>query len=186
MTDPPTTDSAALIRTPDQRLRVFISSTLNEMRLEREQAWQAGARPHPPHDLSRAYLGQSHIFIGLYGDEYGWVAPGMDVSGLEDGRSGIAVQTRPAARVGCIGPGLLPEAKDPPEAAGPGFQRERCGHGEAAAGRVRRSSWPEPQRGWHPARSRRRRYPWQKPLSAARRRPSPSPFGERPCLPAPR
>jgi hypothetical protein len=71
MTDPPTTVSAALIRTPDQRLRVFISSTLTEMRLEREQAWQAGARPHPPRDLYRAYLGQSHIFIGLYGDEYG-------------------------------------------------------------------------------------------------------------------
>ena len=85
------------IRTPDQRLRVFISSTLDELRPERVAAREAvtglhltpvmfelGARPHPPRELYRAYLAQSHVFIGIYWESYGWVAPDMAVSGLED------------------------------------------------------------------------------------------------------
>jgi predicted ATPase len=85
------------IRTPDQRVRVFVSSTLQEMAPERATARQAiarlrlspvlfelGARPHPPQDLYRAYLAQSDIFVGLYWERYGWVAPYMEVSGLED------------------------------------------------------------------------------------------------------
>jgi predicted ATPase len=85
------------IRTPDQRVRVFVSSTLQEMAAERAAARQAiarlrlspvlfelGARPHPPQDLYRAYLAQSDIFVGLYWERYGWVAPNMEVSGLED------------------------------------------------------------------------------------------------------
>ncbi|MBX3060503.1 MAG: tetratricopeptide repeat protein [Anaerolineae bacterium] len=93
-TEQPTT---AVIRTPDQRLRVFISSTLRELAAEREAARQAieqlrlipvlfetGARPHPPRNLYRAYLAQSHIFVGIYWQSYGWVAPDMDISGLED------------------------------------------------------------------------------------------------------
>src|SRR5262249_56500829 len=43
-----------------------------------------GARPHPPQELYRAYLAQSDIFIGLYWQQYGRVAPGMQVSGLEE------------------------------------------------------------------------------------------------------
>jgi predicted ATPase len=86
-----------VIRTPDQRLRVFVSSTLKELRQERNAARQAierlrltpvlfeqGARPHPPRSLYRAYLEQSHVFVGIYWQQYGWTAPGMDVSGLED------------------------------------------------------------------------------------------------------
>src|SRR4051812_28627254 len=46
--------------------------------------FELGARPHPPRDLYRAYLEQSDVFVGVYGDRYGWVAPGMAVSGLED------------------------------------------------------------------------------------------------------
>ena len=85
------------IRTPDQRLRVFVSSTLRELAPERRAArtaieqlnlapvmFELGARPHPPQDLYRAYLEQSDIFVGLYGERYGWVAPGDEVSGLED------------------------------------------------------------------------------------------------------
>ena len=85
------------IRTPDQRLRVFVSSTLAELADERRAVSRAistlrltpvmfelGARPHPPRELYRAYLAQSDIFIGLYWQRYGQVAPGMDVSGLED------------------------------------------------------------------------------------------------------
>ncbi|MDQ4138835.1 MAG: DUF4062 domain-containing protein, partial [Actinomycetota bacterium] len=85
------------IRTPDQRLRVFVSSTLKELAADRKSVrasvermgltpvmFELGARPHPPRDLYRAYLEQSDIFIGLYADRYGWVAPGEEVSGLED------------------------------------------------------------------------------------------------------
>ncbi len=85
------------IRTPDQRLRVFVSSTLQELADERRAArdaithlhlapvmFELGARPHPPKALYRAYLDQSHIFIGIYWQRYGWVAPDMTISGLED------------------------------------------------------------------------------------------------------
>jgi predicted ATPase len=83
--------------TPDQRLRVFVSSTLGELAEERVAAREAitrlrltpvlfelGARPHPPRDLYRSYLAQSHIFVGIYWERYGWVAPEEDISGLED------------------------------------------------------------------------------------------------------
>lgn len=86
-----------MIRTPDQRLRVFISSTLKEMKEERNSVREAverlrltpvlfelGARPYPPRALYRAYLEQSQVFVGLYWQRYGWVAPDMEVSGLED------------------------------------------------------------------------------------------------------
>ena len=85
------------ILTPDQRLRVFVSSTLQELAPERAAARRAitalrltpvmfelGARPHPPRALYRAYLEQSHIFVGIYWQRYGWVAPGEEISGLED------------------------------------------------------------------------------------------------------
>ncbi len=85
------------IRTPDQRLRVFVSSTLAELADERQAVRRAisalrltpvmfelGARPHPPQDVYRAYLAQSDVFIGLYWQQYGWVGPGMVISGLED------------------------------------------------------------------------------------------------------
>ncbi len=85
------------IRTPDQRIRVFVSSTLRELEPEREAAraaieslrlapvmFELGARPHPPRSLYRAYLAQSDIFVGLYWQSYGWVAPDEEISGLED------------------------------------------------------------------------------------------------------
>lgn len=87
----------SVIRTPDQRLRVFVSSTLAELADERRAVARAvtslglapvmfelGARPYPPQELYRAYLAQSDIFVGLYWQSYGWVGPGMDISGLED------------------------------------------------------------------------------------------------------
>src|SRR5262249_14058525 len=46
--------------------------------------FEVGARPYPPRDLYRAYLKQSDVFLGIYGQSYGWIAPDMDVSGLED------------------------------------------------------------------------------------------------------
>lgn len=86
-----------MIRTPDQRVRVFVSSTLGELAEERSAVRRAverlhlspvmfelGARPHPPRELYRAYLAQSEVFVGIYWQRYGWVAPGESVSGLED------------------------------------------------------------------------------------------------------
>lgn len=85
------------ILTPDQRPRVFLSSTLAEMAPERLAARRAveslrlipvmfelGARPHPARALYRAYLAQSHVFVGMYAERYGWVAPDETISGLED------------------------------------------------------------------------------------------------------
>ena len=40
--------------------------------------FELGARPHPPRSLYRAYLEQSDVFIGIYWESYGWVAPGED------------------------------------------------------------------------------------------------------------
>src|SRR5215468_5454674 len=90
-------DRASVILTPDQRVRVFISSTLGELAAERVAArraitrlhlvpvfYESGARPHPPRSMYRAYLAQSQVFVGIYWQRYGWVAPGMQISGLED------------------------------------------------------------------------------------------------------
>jgi predicted ATPase len=90
-------ESNDAIRTPDQRLRVFVSSTLTELAEERAAVSRAisalrltpvlfelGAQSHPPRELYRAYLAQSDIFIGLYWQRYGWIGPEMEISGLED------------------------------------------------------------------------------------------------------
>jgi hypothetical protein len=58
-----------VINTPDQRLRVFVSSTLEELAAERRAVraavtglrlvpvmFELGARPHPPREVYRAYL----------------------------------------------------------------------------------------------------------------------------------
>jgi len=86
-----------MIRTPDQRVRVFVSSTLEELAEERTVVKQAieglrlipvmfelGARAHPPRQLYQSYLEQSDVFIGIYWNQYGWIANDMDISGLED------------------------------------------------------------------------------------------------------
>src|SRR5499425_413226 len=86
-----------LIRTPDQRVRVFVSSTLQELAAERRAVrdavirlrlvpvmFELGARPHPPRQVYRSYLAQSQVFVGIYWQSYGWVAPGEQLSGLED------------------------------------------------------------------------------------------------------
>jgi len=86
-----------VIRTPDQRLRVFVSSTLQELAPERQAVrdavtrlrlvpvlFELGARPQPPRQVYRAYLAQSQVFVGVYWQSYGWIAPGEQMSGLED------------------------------------------------------------------------------------------------------
>ena len=86
-----------VIRTPDQRVRVFVSSTLSELAAERQAVrdavtrlrlvpvmFELGARPHPARRVYQAYLAQSQVFVGIYWQSYGRVAPGEQISGLED------------------------------------------------------------------------------------------------------
>jgi predicted ATPase len=86
-----------VIRTPDRRLRVFVSSTLGELAEERRAVSRAisalrlspvmfelGARPYPPREVYQQYLAQSDVFIGLYWQRYGQLVPGAQVSGLEE------------------------------------------------------------------------------------------------------
>src|SRR5438552_882165 len=86
-----------VILTADQRVRVVISSALEELAAEQAAAqrairrlhlvpvwYESEARPHPPRSMYRAYLKQSQVFVGIYWQRYGWVAPGMEISGLED------------------------------------------------------------------------------------------------------
>src|SRR5687768_465783 len=85
------------VSTPDRRVRVFVSSTLGELAEERRAVraaieamhltpvmFELGARPHAPRSVYRSYLQQSDVFVGIYAQRYGWVAPGQEISGLED------------------------------------------------------------------------------------------------------
>ena len=87
----------AVIRTPDRRLRVFVSSTMGELAEERRAVsraisalrltpvmFEVGARPYPPAEVYRAYLTQADVFIGVYWQRYGQSVPGLEVSGLEE------------------------------------------------------------------------------------------------------
>jgi tetratricopeptide (TPR) repeat protein len=80
------------------RLSIFISSTIRECAAERAVARDAirslnhdpvlfedlGARPYPPRELYKARLEAAHVFVGIYRESYGWVAPDMSISGIED------------------------------------------------------------------------------------------------------
>lgn len=80
------------------RICVFVSSTIDECAAERGVVRDAirsinhepilfedvGARPHPPREVYRSRLEMSHIFVGIYKESYGWVAPDTDISGVED------------------------------------------------------------------------------------------------------
>jgi predicted ATPase len=70
-----------MLELADERLAA--KEAINSLRLT-PVLFELGARPHPPRELYRAYLDQSHIFIGIYWQRYGWIAPDMDISGLED------------------------------------------------------------------------------------------------------
>src|SRR5262249_60469031 len=69
---------AVVIRTPDRRLRVFVSSTLGELAEERQAVARAisalrlttvmfelGARPYQPREVYQKYLAQSDGYIAL-------------------------------------------------------------------------------------------------------------------------
>jgi predicted ATPase len=86
-----------VIRTPDRRLRVFVSSTLGELAEERRAVsravsvlrltpvmFETGARPYPPAEVYQAYLAQADVFVGVYWERYGQLVPGGQISGLEE------------------------------------------------------------------------------------------------------
>lgn len=85
------------ILTPDQRLRVFISSIPEELPAESAAARKAveelhlipvmidpSDRPSGAREVYTAYLQQSRVFVGIYGRLYGQAAPDMTISYLED------------------------------------------------------------------------------------------------------
>ena len=118
-----------MVRTPDQRVRVFVSSTLGELAAERQAVrdavtslrlvpvlFELGARPHPPRNVYRSYLAQSQVFVGIYWQSYGWVAPGEQVSGLEDEydlSAGRPARTAPAPAAGWSPRPAPPDARPP-------------------------------------------------------------------------
>lgn len=73
-----------------EKLQVFVSSTIRECAAERATAKRAieslnhqpilfehvGSRSTPPRQMYLRKLDQSHIFVGIYRNSYGWVAPG--------------------------------------------------------------------------------------------------------------
>jgi hypothetical protein len=94
------------VRTPDRRLRVFVSSSLAELAEERRAVsraisalrltpvmFEAGARPYPPREVYQQYLAQSDVFIGLYWQRYGQPPP--ERAGLRPG-GGVRAVPRPA------------------------------------------------------------------------------------------
>jgi len=89
-------DSSPGTTTPDQRLRVFVSSSLGELKAERRAAraaidqlrltpvmFEPGAHPQPAREVYQAYLEQSDIFVGIYWQSYGGIGPDEEISGLE-------------------------------------------------------------------------------------------------------
>ena len=85
------------IRTPDQRVRVFVSSTLQEMApnalLRGRRSPICGSRlcfsslarvPIRRRTCTARIWRRVTSSSGLYWERYGWVAPNMEVSGLED------------------------------------------------------------------------------------------------------
>jgi hypothetical protein len=80
------------------KIRIFVSSTLTECAAERKFARDAitslnhepvmfelaGARPYPPRSIYLRGIEESNIFVGIYKEQYGYIAKDMDISGLED------------------------------------------------------------------------------------------------------
>jgi hypothetical protein len=63
--------------------RLAVKSAIERLHLA-PVMFEDGARPHAPRSLYRAYLAQSHVFLGIYWQRYGWIAKGEEISGLED------------------------------------------------------------------------------------------------------
>src|ERR1039458_973584 len=82
----------------DEKLRIFVSSTINECDAERAIARKAieslnhtailfeavGARPYPPRETYATRLRESDVMVAIYRQEYGWIAEGLSISGVHD------------------------------------------------------------------------------------------------------
>ena len=129
-------ENKAVVRTPDQRLRVFVSSALGELADQRRAVSRAisalrltpvmfeqGARPHPPREVYRAYLAQSEVFAGLYWQRYGQTPPRRGYLGPGGGVRPVGGAAEAAACQGA-GPRPRPAARldaGPDPAGGVGF-----------------------------------------------------------------
>ena len=83
---------------PSDKIGIFVSSRLEECAEERKivrmaleslnhdpiMFESAGARPYPPRSVYLKGVESSVFFVGVYKEGYGFVADGMDISGLED------------------------------------------------------------------------------------------------------
>jgi hypothetical protein len=105
-----------VIVTPDQRVRVFISSTLEELAAERAAARRAisrlylapvwcepGARPHPPRRMYRAFQQARAWLGGLTGAEFTAFAAGSPAQ-REVARTQPAVAARCPSGRRCAAP----------------------------------------------------------------------------------
>lgn len=93
-------DVSQLVRIPlsHERVSVFISSTICELKAERKLAdrvirdeldlypvrFELGAQRHPPKDVYRESLRRCNIVVAIYWESYGWVADDMEISGIHD------------------------------------------------------------------------------------------------------
>src|ERR1039457_4436391 len=82
----------------DEKLRIFVSSTINECAAERAIARKAieslnhtailfeavGARPYPPRETYATRLRESDVMVAIYRQEDGWIAEGLSISGVHD------------------------------------------------------------------------------------------------------
>lgn len=87
-----------MIFLPTDKIRIFVSSRLEECADERTNARNAieslnhtpvmyeaaGARPYPPRTIYLKGVESSLFFVGIYREGYGYIAEGMEISGLED------------------------------------------------------------------------------------------------------
>lgn len=90
-------DDSPLIVPSDRRVRVFVSSTLGELALERKAVvsavtslrqtpvfFEENARPHPPRAVYQDLIAQSDVVVGIYWHSYGELVPDLGISGIED------------------------------------------------------------------------------------------------------
>jgi hypothetical protein len=108
---PGTPDDRSCISTPDRRLRVFVSSTLQELAAERRGPGhdhqapprpvmvKLGARPHPARELDRAYLAQTEVFAGIYRGLHACMRE-ASTGPVELGHDHVAGTLSPACRLG--------------------------------------------------------------------------------------
>ena len=156
MTDTAAADTTPRIAPHDRRVRVFVSSTLTELAAEREAVraaitrlrltpvmFELGARPHPPRELYRAYLAQSDVFVGIYGEQ-------LRLGGA--GERGLGPRGRvPALRATMP---KLSTSRRPRPSVISGSPSSSSASGRRPASR-RRPTWtPTSSAGWSPTTSR--------------------------------